>query len=226
MFSVAIDGAALPFSVAVADGGVIREQVFQNSDELAERVVSLVDSFDWSKVSRLIIGVGPGSFTGLRAARAFALGVVAAATGGGVQLFGACSHLARAMAVKDGLLAEDELLVIDSAGREGFFVSCYRFVGGGEEWRRVVILRPPEIVSVEKIASLSFSKVVLAGDLKLASGGGSAGWLDEYRHLLIGSDGLLSPAAGILRVAEFQPEFLGSGEINYLRSVSARPRSK
>ncbi len=131
---LAIDTSGSFCSVALqrADGVVFRAESEGNGDHF-ERLPPLVESLCNQAQVRLLdlaqvlIGVGPGSFTGLRIGMSFAKGVACA---GQVPVVGVSSFLGVAMrrAMIEG--AQGPILVVSDARRQEVFAGEYEVVGG------------------------------------------------------------------------------------------------
>jgi tRNA threonylcarbamoyl adenosine modification protein YeaZ len=143
---LAIDTSGSFCSVALqrADGVVFHVESEGNGDHF-ERLPPLVESLcDQAQVrlldlAQVVIGVGPGSFTGLRIGMSFAKGLACA---GKVPIAGLSSFLgiAKRRAMVEG--ASGPLLVISDARRQEVFAGEYRLEGGD-----VVQVQAPTIVA-------------------------------------------------------------------------------
>jgi len=113
VIELAIENSTGRGSLAVAkDGCVVQTASFEGSSQLALAVAAArqaVTAFD-----RIVIGTGPGSYTGLRVAAATALGLQVAL---GCELAGCPSVLG---------FAEDTYLVIGNARRGSYFFAMVR----------------------------------------------------------------------------------------------------
>lgn len=143
---LAIDTSGSFCSVALqrADGVVFHAESEGNGDHF-ERLPPLVESLCEQTQVRLVdltqvvIGVGPGSFTGLRIGMSFAKGVACA---GKVPLVGVSSLLgvAKRRAMVEG--SSGPLLVVSDARRQEVFAGEYRIEGGD-----VVEIQAPTIIA-------------------------------------------------------------------------------
>lgn len=91
---LALDAALGPFSVALDGGGVLRTDRSAGNDALEAglgRVAALLadGGLRLADIDRLAVGIGPGSFTGIRIALSFAK---ALAYGAGLPLLGVASY--------------------------------------------------------------------------------------------------------------------------------------
>lgn len=134
---------------------------------LAEDVLAETGG-DWSRVSRIVVGLGPGTFTGIRVgvatARAAALATGAAIVG--VPTSAALAAAARAAG------AEGPIVVAQDARRKEYFVTV---VGSGDVAEQVAGLAPftcAQADLVATIAALDPRPVVAVGD-------GAQTWRDE-----------------------------------------------
>lgn len=132
-FYVAIETSGRHGSVAVARGGdVLARASLDEQGRHAARVVPAVaevleeGSVDPDEIAGVVVGEGPGSFTGVRVAAATAKGLAA---GWGVPLWAVSSLVA-------GALAEDEegvLYVLFDARGTRVYGACYRVGPTGVE---------------------------------------------------------------------------------------------
>lgn len=115
-----IDTSSAQAAVAVLDGGVLAEQVRPAGRELdlAAWVRSLVDP---RTVDRVVVALGPGSFTGLRTGAAYALGL---ALGRRLPLLGLGS-----LELQQARAQDEEVIGVAEAGRGRVY---YRSPAGEE----------------------------------------------------------------------------------------------
>lgn len=155
----ALDTSSALGSVALFEGGApiaARSQRVSSAhgESLLPMVASLFEAVGWSPraVSRFIVGVGPGSFTGTRIGVATVKGI-ALATGAEVVAVTSLDALA------DGCDAEAIVVSVIAALRGELFVQALR---GGE------LLLPPSCVRIAEvgdlIGGLPEGPLVLAGE--------------------------------------------------------------
>jgi tRNA threonylcarbamoyladenosine biosynthesis protein TsaB len=178
MVLLALDTATRATTVAL-DG---RGGTFERRDDPppggrpghTQRVLGLIEEVfeasgsDWAGVDRLAVGVGPGTFTGLRIGIATARALAQARS---LPLVGVSTLDSLALGGARARLAEIVVAVIDARRREVFAVA-YR-TDGGELLERVIepaAMTPPELT--ERLASL--------GRASLAIGDGAV----EFRSVL------------------------------------------
>lgn len=135
---LAID-TALGTSVALSTpGGRIFELVSEDPRGHIERIGELIAAvFDQanispSQVTAVVMGVGPGPFTGLRVGMAAAQ---AFAVGRGVPLLPLCSHDGVALATLDEAGAQSGVRVVQDAKRRELFITEY----SGLDWSGVPV---------------------------------------------------------------------------------------
>jgi tRNA threonylcarbamoyl adenosine modification protein YeaZ len=110
-----IENSSAPGSLALArEGVVVHERLFHGAGELANEVARVIELFN--KLDRVIVGIGPGSYTGLRVSIATAFGLSLATD---CQQIGCPSILG---------FAERDYTVIGDARRGSFFFA--RIAGG------------------------------------------------------------------------------------------------
>ncbi len=117
-------------------------------------------------VSAVIVADGPGSFTGLRVAAAFAKALVDAR---GIRLHAAPSLMARA-----GSVAVDDMtvLAVADALRGEFYAGIYRFSPGS-----ATVVEPARVVDADRLAALAVRADAVAGDLPAAPAADGIRWL-------------------------------------------------
>lgn len=161
-------------------------------------------------IGSLRIGVGPGSFTGLRIGMSFAKGLAWALH---VPLTGVCSFAASAQAVFERDAAIQRVVVVADARRDEVFAASFTRADGGKAEHGPLIVPVGELVS----APWSDCSVGLA-------------WVTPQRDFTISGLPLVSePGAG--RGALSVPATTGDGatvseiavlEPTYLRAVAAK----
>jgi tRNA threonylcarbamoyladenosine biosynthesis protein TsaB len=123
---IAIDSASRDRALAllVTDDGALIEQREMPGGELDRRLPGVLAQLGDGEVTAVVVLTGPGSYSGVRAGMAAALGFAAARV---VPLHGLGNLAAIAMAAN---VADDaEFTVVADAGRGGVYVA--RFRGGG-----------------------------------------------------------------------------------------------
>ena len=104
-----IENSAVPGSLVLAiDGAIIRESIFRGAGELAAEVASAIKLVD--QLDEVVVGIGPGSYTGLRVGVAIAFGLSLAT---GCRKLGCLSIL--------GLLETDYVVIGDARRASVFF---------------------------------------------------------------------------------------------------------
>ncbi len=120
-------------------------EVLPNLIEALERQgCTLRDVRDWT------VGVGPGSFTGLRSGIALVLGVC---RGTGARVRGLPSSLALARSVAAGVPIGARIGVLHDARRAQVIVTVYRVTGPGT----IEEVEPPRVRTVDEVAEASLS---------------------------------------------------------------------
>lgn len=148
---------------SVRDGEVRSEALIGTSAKggplhttaLLEEVERAVDAAGgWSEIERIAVGVGPGSFTGLRVgvATARALGL-----SGGLPVTGVCTLDALGRALGERAGRDSCCMAVVDARRGEAFAALYS--GGGERLWGPLVLAPAELG--ERVSELS--KPLLAG---------------------------------------------------------------
>jgi tRNA threonylcarbamoyl adenosine modification protein YeaZ len=106
--TLVIENSSAPGSLTLArEGVVVQERVFHGAGELATEVARVIELF--TRLDRVIVGIGPGSYTGLRVGIATAFGLSLATD---CQRIGCPSILG---------FAENDYTVIGDARRGSFF---------------------------------------------------------------------------------------------------------
>lgn len=183
-----------------------------------ERLAGLVDGVLTSvgvrveDLSHVRIGLGPGSFTGLRIGMSFAKGVAVAAK---LPLVGVSSFagVAQALAADGGVAASGRMLVIADARRDEVFLAEY--ISDAQGVREVSAARIEPAASVERWATQYPTGVVVTpsvGNLLCAA----VSVCVESRV----AKGLVLVDVG--PQAEFSVEQVADLEPTYLRAVAAK----
>ena len=208
---LAIDAATASGGVAVSvDGAVLSEVTISDTRRHSELLLPAVDfvlhaaGVAKSGVTGIVVGAGPGSFTGVRIAAATARGLAA---GLGVPLLAYSSLAAVAAAAARG---PEPVCAMFDARRGEVYAACYSF---GDDGIRTIM--PPGAAMVEQIVDR------FAAEMPLFAGDGA----QQYRASLP-ADRILStlvqPRAGALlwlaqhyrtagavpMPASFEPEYI------------------
>jgi tRNA threonylcarbamoyladenosine biosynthesis protein TsaB len=126
--------------VLARDRSIVLEKSFQGSAELASLAEATIKGID--RLDEIVVGLGPGSYTGLRVAVATALGMK---LGLGCRTFGCPSVLG---------YPEENYLVIGDARRGAFFVAQIT-AGKMQELPRLV----PRVELVTHIAKMDAKRI-------------------------------------------------------------------
>jgi tRNA threonylcarbamoyl adenosine modification protein YeaZ len=168
---------------------------------------------DISDVSGVLVGRGPGSFTGVRVAVATARGL---AKGLGVPLW-PYSSLAAAAAADDDSNRRATWILFDARG-DRVYAACYAFPPG-----KVETLVPPTAATLGEVLAADLPvEVVFAGD-------GAVRHADALRaigHTVLPSPAGVPTPSGLLRLHALRSDSSGDGpprrwEPDYLRGHSA-----
>ena len=217
--SLAIDTSGAFCSVAIRAGN--SKVVHRESDGAGDHFERLPDlvrevlreaQIAPEELREVRIGLGPGSFTGLRIGTSFAKGLAAARH---IPLVGVSSFAGIAHAAADlyHLPAGTHVIVTSDARRDELFIATYR-IGEGE----VVQVSSPRICGIGEISIIRGDKVdsiVVTPLLNFSLPG-----LHDLRSISRIAEGLLcvmeTPSAqtGIQGIAELEP--------HYLRAVAAK----
>ena len=242
---LALDTSTSLGSVCLAEGSrVIAEGVIRGQGSHSSDLIPTIDGVfqearaDVSELSGLVVGAGPGSFTGVRVAAATAKGLAHALD---VPLWAVSSLEAGASAVdidrfepsvdivesadrsggRAAALSDEELAwpryVLFDARSDRVYGACYRPTGGGFD-----VLIPPHSTTIGAVLSGGLPFSVFAGD-------GAQKHADEIRgagFALLPAPFGTPTAAGLLRALANSPssepvEDVGRWQPEYLRSSSA-----
>ncbi len=218
--ALALDSSTRGGSVAVgADGRVLAERVLEATTGASSLLMPAVDEtvraagLTPRDLAAIVVGGGPGSFTGLRIAAATAKALVRAL---GVPLFAYSGLMASAATLRHA--GRPVAALFDARNRE-VFAGCWRFGAGTIEQ-----LLAPAILTLDQAVER------LAPHTPLLTGDGAAAHADALRQALgadsVATDADESPAAGLLWLACTVPE-LGrvdqpaAWEPEYLRASGA-----
>jgi tRNA threonylcarbamoyladenosine biosynthesis protein TsaB len=216
---LALDSATRTASVALAiDGRLAGEAVVAAAASASSALLPAVDDVvrgagqEPAAVTAVVVGAGPGSFTGLRIAAATAKGIVAAL---GVPLFAYSSLLAEAAAHRaaGGIVCA----LFDARNRE-VYAGCWRFGGAPEE---VLAPAPGRIEDV--LSRFRGTEVLFAGEGAALHRAGIEAAGERWR---VAGAPPESPAAGLLWLVRTAPsvgvvEDPGTWEPEYLRAAGA-----
>lgn len=217
---LALDSSTRGGSVAVGSNGrVLAERVLEATTGASSLLMPAVDETVRAAglaprdLSAIVVGGGPGSFTGLRIAAATAKALARAL---GVPLFAFSGLLAHAATLRGG--GRPVAALFDARNRE-VFAGCWRFGADSADE-----LLAPAILTLDQAVDL------LAPHTPLLTGDGAEAHADALRQALGAESAVThgdeSPAAGLLWLARTAPE-LGriarpaAWEPEYLRASGA-----
>ncbi len=242
---LALDTSTFLGSVCLAEGSrVIAEMVIRGQGSHSSDLIPTIDGVlqeagaDLTELSGLVVGAGPGSFTGVRVAAATAKGLAHALD---IPLWAVSSLEAGAAAVDierfkpsvdigdaadpngehAAALSDEERAwpryVLFDARSDRVYGACYRPTGSGLD-----VLIPPHSTTIGELLSGDLPVSVFAGD-------GAQKHADEIRgagFTLLPAPFGMPTAAGLLRTLANSPsrepvEDVGRWQPEYLRSSSA-----
>ncbi|MBP9086061.1 MAG: tRNA (adenosine(37)-N6)-threonylcarbamoyltransferase complex dimerization subunit type 1 TsaB [Kofleriaceae bacterium] len=170
---LAIDTATVTASAALWRDGVVLATAAQDSSGHSSELLPMIDGLCRgqgilpTQLTAVAIGLGPGSFTGLRIGMATAKGVAFAAQ---LEMWGVSSLAAVALQMADALpeaqLATTLLVPMLDARRNEVYVGAYRSVAPDRVVAVVAetVLAPTGVAAYIDGARGSLAEVVLAGD--------------------------------------------------------------
>lgn len=216
---LALDTSGSFCSVALRRGdGAVYHRESEGAGDHFERLPQLVrdvlreSRVDAPQIHEVRIGIGPGSFTGLRIGMSFAKGFVSVRT---VPLVGVSSFLglATAAAHVEQRGNEKDIVVVSDARRNEVFIAVYRKHGNNVEE-----IQAPHIRGVDEVVALRgpsgaeglFTPLV---DFALPSGARPQ-VVSRIAEGLLRVETVMPLAADPRNVAELEP--------NYLRAVAAK----
>lgn len=166
MKTLAFDTSTFTATAAVVDGrDVLAESSALQRAGHSERLLPLVDEvlaragLTLAQVDRLAVGVGPGSFTGVRLGLATAKGLQLAT---GHPLVGVSSLAALAASA---WALEGPLLAAIDARRDEVYAAFYLQRAGAREAVREALHAPPEALGELTLAAFPEGRVTVVGDL-------------------------------------------------------------
>ncbi len=161
--TLVIDTATAACSVAlIADGGVIDARHDEVGRGHAERLVPMIAELaDGGRADRLLVDIGPGSFTGVRVGIAAARGL---ALGWGVPVRG-YSSLALVAAAALARAPRPEVAAVLEAGHGEVFVQMFASAAGGD---MTPLGEPVSLPPAEAAARIGTVPVVGSGLARLA----------------------------------------------------------
>lgn len=138
---------------------------------LAEDVLAETGG-DWSAVTRIVVGLGPGTFTGIRVGVATAR---AAALASGAAIVGVPTSAALAAAARDAG-ADGSIVVAQDARRKEYFVTV---VGPGDVAEQVATLAPFTCAQADLVTTVA----ALDPRPSVAVGDGAQAWRADLEAL-------------------------------------------
>ena len=225
---LAFDTSGAVGSVALARGAeILATESLPERGAHARRLIPVIGgllsaaSVDRREVDGIVVGLGPGSFTGVRIAAATARGL---AVGLGIPVWGWSSLAAGAAAVPDAELPAQvhqwpRYVIMDARG-DRIYGGCYRIVPD----RMETLVEPRGGTIHQLLAEDLPSPVLFCGE----GARRHADLLEEAGHLVLPLPVGLPTAPGLLRVHHLHPGAEpfprdARWEPTYIRSSSARP---
>jgi len=216
---LAIDTSGSFCSVAVLrpDGAIVERSSSGEGDHF-ERLPGLVDEalgaagVSASGLASIRVGLGPGSFTGLRIGLSFAKGLASALR---IPLSGVGSFEGMAASALSGSRGLKRVVVLSDARRDEVFIAAF----ARDEGDRVTGISEPRIVPVAELSQAPWSGFM----------GADAAWLSPLRDFTLAGIPLqASPslAKGLLLCVAPAKAFslpdIAALEPSYLRAVAAK----
>ena len=149
MATAAFETSTRSPSVALQSGGVILEERLFGDRPHASDLLPALDrllakaGLGVADLKLLVVGTGPGSFTGLRVATATALGI---ARGCGTELFGIPSGEAQCW--RELAVGEEAALLADARQSAYYFAHYRRLESGIEVLKAPCLIRPSELAAL------------------------------------------------------------------------------
>jgi len=221
MLSVALETSARPSSVAAGLGGRVLAHSLDaaraHASDLLPALAALVAELGAApaSIAEVVVGIGPGSYTGLRVGVATALGLARAS---GARLLGVPSGAVLAF----GELAPGEELVhlLDARSGELYFAHYLRLAA------EVETLAAPCVTTRAGLAARLPRGVAIFGDATVADAAG----LDPEQRARLSTDRVpraeAALALGRIRLAARGPMEPGEIEPLYLRPFAAKARKR
>lgn len=160
-FDTATSGCTVSLTRGGEDGGrIVASQLFNNSITHSRKLLVAIDGLlkecgiDWEQVAAVAVGLGPGSFTGLRIGLSTAKGLVAST---GIPLIGISTLDAVAAAV---CMEQRLICAALDARKHEVYTACYRRDNEG----RLQKLDKIVSISPEKLIERIKEPVVIVGD--------------------------------------------------------------
>lgn len=157
---VGFDTATADTAVGATGGGdsVLAEDLIGPADDGPRHSTALLGAVEdavsaaggWDAIDLIAVGLGPGSFVGIRIAIATALGL---ATSTGVPVAGVCTLDALGRGLREGAGSERECLAVLDARRGEVFAALYA-PGGERLWEPLVA---PPVALAERLAARATS---------------------------------------------------------------------
>jgi len=167
------------------------------------------------ELDAVIVGVGPGSYTGLRIGVATALGL---ARGAGCVLRGVPSG--EALAWRELAPGEELVHLLDARQKEAYLAHY----GRSEE--DVVVLQPPRVVDLEELARELPGAAPIVGDAEALRLAGLTELVEERHREVAPPDASSLLELGEARLERLGPHRMEEVEPLYLRPFAARVRRR
>lgn len=219
MLAVALGTSARPASVAFARDGTRRSVVLENdrahASDLLPTLAALVEELGArpSDIDAVLVGTGPGSYTGLRVGIATAAGL---ARGAGAVLRGVPSG--ESLVHAELSPGEEAAVVLDARQGELYFAHYRRTADGVE------VVRAPCVLRHDELRAALPEDVVLLCDASVVRSAGLEGRARLREDRVPNAASLLE--LGLTRLRELGPQAPQDVAPLYLRPFAAKPRKR